>query len=331
MNEQDFSFEITPWEATVSRLSRGDRLSAVRFLALLEHEDQQTVEDAALELESRGIELAVEDLPDVAAAGDTALRLREERELVETGALPGGLPENDPLRLYLEEIARLAERPAHPLDMDAQTAANLPKVVAMAKDFVGRGVLLLDLIQEGSLGLWQSMVNGEPDKLDWWIRQAMERAITLQARAAGAGDALRDALERYKRADRALLTRLGHNATPEEIARELDTTPAVVEELQRQMEAVRAVEQAKKSMEPREQTPEDEQAVEDTAYFQMRSRIAELLSVLEPLDAQVLTLRFGLEGGLPMDPEQTGKRLGLTPGEVTARETAALEKLRGEA
>ena len=109
------------------------------------------------------------------------------------------------------------------------------------------------------------------------------------------------------------------------------TTPAVVEELRRQMEAVRAVEQAKKSMEPREQTPEDEQAVEDTAYFRMRSRIAELLSVLEPLDAQVLTLRFGLEGDLPMDPEQTGKRLGLTPGEVTARETAALEKLRGEA
>ena len=96
-------------------------------------------------------------------------------------------------------------------------------------------------------------------------------------------------------------------------------------------ELLRKLNDAKKSVFVKAADTQDEQAVEDTAYFRMRSRIAELLSVLEPLDAQVLTLRFGLEGDLPMDLEQTGKRLGLTPGEVTARETAALEKLRGEA
>ena len=75
---------------------------------------------------------------------------------------------------------------------------------------------------------------------------------------------------------------------------------------------------------------ENEQAVEDTAYFQMRQRISELLSVLPERDAKILTLRFGLEGGLPMSPEDTGKKLGLTAEEVVAAEGAALAKLRNQ-
>ena len=85
--------------------------------------------------------------------------------------------------------------------------------------------------------------------------------------------------------------------------------------------------QAKQPQEA-EPTPEDEQAVEDTAYFQMRQRIAELLSDLEEADARLLTLRFGLEGGKPLSPEEVGKRLGLTPEEAVEREAAALSKLR---
>ena len=83
-------------------------------------------------------------------------------------------------------------------------------------------------------------------------------------------------------------------------------------------------------MEPKEPEPEDDQAVEDTAYFQMRQRIMELLSVLTPEDAKLLTLRFGLEGGLPMSPEETGKKLGLTSQEVVQREAQALMKLRNQ-
>ena len=83
-----------------------------------------------------------------------------------------------------------------------------------------------------------------------------------------------------------------------------------------------------KQPEQEEPTPEDEQAVEDTAYFQMRQRIEELLSGLDERSAKLLTLRFGLEGGLPMTPEDTGKRLGMTPEEVVAAEAAALAKLR---
>ena len=77
-----------------------------------------------------------------------------------------------------------------------------------------------------------------------------------------------------------------------------------------------------------EEAAEENQAVEDTAYFQMRQRIADLLSELSEEDAKLITLRYGLEGGLPLNPQETGKRLGLTPDEVVAREAAALAKLR---
>ena len=81
-------------------------------------------------------------------------------------------------------------------------------------------------------------------------------------------------------------------------------------------------------MEEKEPEPEEEQAVEDTAYFQMRQRIGELLSVLPAEDAELLTLRFGLEGGMPLTPEETGRKLGLTPQEVVMKEANALAKLR---
>ena len=93
------------------------------------------------------------------------------------------------------------------------------------------------------------------------------------------------------------------------------------------MEAARMMERAKASTEEKTEE-EDTQAVEDTAYFQMRQRIQELLSSLSEKDVKLLSLRFGLEGGMPLSPEETGKKLGLTPEEVVAKEAAALALLR---
>ena len=90
----------------------------------------------------------------------------------------------------------------------------------------------------------------------------------------------------------------------------------------------RTRQQVEAAREPKKETPEDDQAVEDTAYFQMRQRILELLSTLPEEDAKLLTLRFGLEGGLPLNPEETGRKLKLTPREVVEREANALAKLR---
>ena len=94
------------------------------------------------------------------------------------------------------------------------------------------------------------------------------------------------------------------------------------------LDSARLLSRAKAENEPEETPEEEEQHVEDTALFQMRQRIADLLADLPEVDAKLLTLRFGLEGGLPLTPEQTGRKLGLTPEEVIAREAAALAKLR---
>ena len=93
---------------------------------------------------------------------------------------------------------------------------------------------------------------------------------------------------------------------------------------------VRTAAKAKAAQEPKTEDPDDDKHVEDTAYFQMRQRIMELLSGLSELDAKILTLRYGLEGGLPESPQETGKKLGITPDEVISREAAALAQLRNE-
>ena len=159
----------------------------------------------------------------------------------------------------------------------------------------------------------------------------MAKAVTLQARANGVGQKMRSALEDYRAVDERLLGELGRNATIEEIAMEMHITAEEAAVVKKTLDNARLVAQAKKpEPEEEEEKEEDSQAVEDTAYFQMRQRIGELLSGLSEHDQKLLTLRFGLEGGKPLSPEETGRQLGLTPDEVVAREGAALAKLRNK-
>ena len=207
-------------------------------------------------------------------------------------------------------------------------------MIEEAREFTGRGVLLLDLIQEGSLGLWQGLqcyTEGDVDAYcARWIRQAMAAAVTMQARAAGVGQKLRKAMEDYRDVDQKLLTELGRNPTLEELAEALHMTPQQTLAVAETLENAQLLQRAQAPRETQEEDPEENQAVEDTAYFQMRQRIAELLSVLPEEDAKLLTMRYGLEGGLPMKPQQVALRLGITAEEVTAREAAALAQLRRE-
>ena len=129
---------------------------------------------------------------------------------------------------------------------------------------------------------------------------------------------------------KALLTRLGRNPTLEEIALELNQTPEDTALLEKMLTDVRTAAKAKAAQEPKSEDPDDDKHVEDTAYFQMRQRIMELLSGLSDRDAEILTLRYGLEGGLPMSAQETGAKLGLTSEEVVSREAAALAQLRNE-
>ena len=343
MNDLDFSFEQSPWEAFRMTKGMGDTVSAANLLTMLEGEDEQAVEDALADLETGCMILDISDLPKTGGTGEAARRLRQEMQLVKKGLDAKELDPSDPLRLYLEEVAEmpvcgdeqiLAEKCAKGSEsaMLSLTNLGLSRVIEIAAEYVGYGVLLLDLIQEGSLGLWQAIRNyryGDyaPHR-DRWIRFYMAKAVTLQARSNGVGQKMRTALEDYKEIDERLLGELGRNPTLEEIALELHMSVEETASVKKMLDDARLLAQAKKPVEPEEEKEEQEQAVEDTALFQMRQRILDLLSGLEESDQKLLTLRFGLEGGKPLSPEDTGRQLGLTPEEVVAKEAAALAKLR---
>ena len=344
MNDLDFSFEQSPWEAFLMTKQMGDTISAANMLTMLEGEDEQQIEDALLDLETGCMNLDISGLPKAGGMGEAALRLRQEMQFVKKGMDPKELDPSDPLRLYLEEVAEtpvcgdeqlLAEKCAKGSEtaMLSLTNLGLSRVIELAAGYVGYGVLLLDLIQEGSLGLWQAIRNYRSGAYaphrDRWIRFYMAKAVTLQARANGVGQKMRTALEDYRAVDERLLSELGRNPTLEEIALELHMKVEEADSVRKMLEDARILAKVKKpAVDEEEEKEAEEQSVEDTAMFQMRQRILDLLSGVSEEDQKLLTLRFGLEGGKPMSPEDAGKRLGLTPDEVVAREAAALAKLR---
>lgn len=343
MIDLEFSFEERPWERFLADRAEGAAVSAAQLLALLEGEDDSSAEDALNALETRLLRLDVGDLPRTAGTGEAAVRLRRETALVRRGLRAEELEENDPLRLYLEELAQteaagdellLAEGCAQGREeaMEALTNLGLRRVVELAGGYTGYGVLLLDLIQEGSLGLWQAVRSYRSGDYaawrDYFIRLNMEKAVFQQARANGVGQKLREAVEDYRQVDERLLAELGRNPTLEEIAEELHMSAEQAFAVEKVLESARLLSRARPA-EDQGGAEEENQAVEDTALFQSRARVQELLSGLEKTDARLLSLRFGLEGGKPMSQAEAGRLLSLTPEEVAHREQAALKKLRG--
>ncbi len=338
----EFILDIPGWEAVLSVLKPGSSLPAARFLALMEQEGQEDTEQALALLEQKDVLLDVSAMPQSFGSGEMAVQLRREHELQKAGKLPEALGENDPLRLTLEEIAAVpACGDADVLAMEyrnGNAAAGkrlldllLGSAVQQALSMTGNGVLLLDLIQEASLGLWEAITSYAGGDIYSHCNRSVLRklaaVVVLQARENGVGRKMRQATEDYRAVDAKLLAELGRNPTLEEIAQEMHISPQEAAAVEETLEAARLIERANApgNQEPQ---PEDRQAVEDTAYFQMRQRIGELLSVLTGEDAELLTLRFGLEGGLPLSPEETGKKMNLTPEQVVQREAAALAKLR---
>ena len=341
----EFVFDRPAWEPVLDTIEVGGSFSAVRFLTLMEGEEEWALEDALQYLQQRDILLDVSDLPKAHGVGEAAIRLRREEELAQKSNFLENLEETDPLRLYLEELAQvpacgdmklLSQQLLEGDRSVTQSITNLMlgRVVELAREMTGRGVLLLDLIQEGSLGLWQAILNYEGGDLEAQchrqIRWDLARAVTVQARERGVGQKLRQAMEDYRAVDERLLSELGRNPTPEEIAEAMHISVEEVAAVAKNLEAARTLAQAKQPAEPEQEEAEDRQAVEDTAYFQMRQWIAELLSELNDQEKTLLTLRFGLEGGKPLTAEQVGARLGLTAEEAVRMEAAVLAKLRHE-
>ena len=338
----EFTFEQSPWEQALEALQPGAEMNILTLLSLLEEDDEDAAQEALDAMEEKGVALSVRDLPNLPTGGNMALRLRQEAQLVASGKLLTGLEENDPLRLYLQELAGI------PVCGDAEVLAlellegkdvrerlvnlSLSRVVELAMAHTGRGVLLMDLIQEGSLGLWDAILNFAGGSFehcrDLGITQAMARAIIRQARASGLGQKMRQAVEDYRMVDERLLSELGRNPTLDEIAESMHMTVSEVETVRKLLDNARLVGKAHEVREPEEETPEDTQAVEDTAYYQTRERVDSLMSGISELEQKVVTMRYGLDGKAPQTAQEVGRKLNLTVSEVVELETAALNKMR---
>ena len=264
-----------------------------------------------------------------------------------------GISTDDPVRMYLREIGKikllsfeeeldLAQRI---LDGDEEAKqklaeSNLRLVVSIAKKYVGRGLLFLDLIQEGNMGLIKAVEKFDYTKgykfstyATWWIRQAITRAIADQARTIRIPVHMVETINRLIRTSRLLLQRLGREPSPEEIAQEMDMPIDKVMEIQK-------IAQDPVSLE----TPigeeddshlgdfiqdEDSPAPQDSASFTlMKEQLDEVMNTLTPREAKVLRLRFGLEDGRARTLEEVGKEFEVTRERIRQIEAKALRKLR---
>ena len=264
-----------------------------------------------------------------------------------------GINIDDPVRMYLREIGRIPllsydeelELAKKVLEGDEEAKqklaeSNLRLVVSIAKKYVGRGMLFLDLIQEGNMGLIKAVEKFDYTKgfkfstyATWWIRQAITRAIADQARTIRIPVHMVETINRLIRTSRHLLQQLGREPTPEEIAKEMDMSVEKVMEIQK-------IAQDPVSLE----TPigeeddshlgdfiqdEDSPAPQDAAsYTLLREQLEEVMKTLTPREAKVLRLRFGLDDGKARTLEEVGKEFDVTRERIRQIEAKALRKLR---
>lgn len=337
----EFLLDIPAWRAALESWKPDTRIDAMHLLALLEGEPEDSVQAALEILEQRRITLDIESLPKEPMEGELGARLALEQKLVKSGALLTSLEEGDPLHVYLQELAAIPTTGNWQVLLDKYLAGDtavasaladcmLSYVMEEACALTGRSVLLLDLIQEGNLGLWQSILAYTAGDFEahcrWYIRQYLASAVFMQARNSGMVEKLRRGMEDYRSADMQLLGELGRNPTMEEIAEQMHVSMEDAEVFDAMVKNARLRQQVQQPAEPEPQ--EEELAVEDTSYFQSRQRIQDMLSLLTEQEAKILTLRFGLEGGLPKTPREVGAFMRMTAEEVVAMEAAALQKLR---
>ena len=326
--------------------------------------DWNMTPDAMNELYQRFIDGNVEIVDDTAAGENPEEELADlsddfdkdddaEDEVEIDLSVPAGVALDDPVRMYLKEIGRVPlltaeEEVELARRMEAGDAAarrrleeaNLRLVVSIAKRYVGRGMLFLDLIQEGNLGLLKAVEKFDYSKgykfstyATWWIRQAITRAIADQARTIRIPVHMVETINKYIRISRQLLQELGRDPTAEEVAKEMGlSTPRVREIMKISQEPV--------SLE----TPigeeedshlgdfiEDEAALDpaDAASMMLlKEQISEVLKTLAPREAEVLRLRFGLEDGRSRTLEEVGQSFGVTRERIRQIEAKALRKLR---
>nr|WP_281282216.1 RNA polymerase sigma factor RpoD [Peptacetobacter hominis] len=276
----------------------------------------------------------------------------EEGEAVDL-SLPKGISIDDPVRMYLKEIGKIPLLKPHEeveyakrmhegdeLAKQRLVEANLRLVVSIAKRYVGRGMLFLDLIQEGNLGLIKAVEKFDYTKgykfstyATWWIRQAITRAIADQARTIRIPVHMVETINKLIRVSRQLLQELGRDAKPEEIAKEMDLSEEKVREIMKIAQDPVSLETPIGEEEDShlgDFIPDDDAPAPDVsaAYSLLKEQIEEVLGSLNEREQKVLKLRFGLEDGRARTLEEVGKEFDVTRERIRQIEAKALRKLR---
>jgi len=302
-------------------------------------------------MENLGIEIVKEEDENI----DIKAQVKKTEKIVTKRKLDLTIksPTNDPVRMYLKEIGKVRLLTAYEEvqlakrieagDIVAKRClveANLRLVVSIAKKYVGRGMLFLDLIQEGNLGLIRAVEKFDYMKgykfstyATWWIRQAITRAIADQARTIRIPVHMVETINKLIRVQRQLLQKFGREPSPEEIAKKMQFTPEKVREIMK-------ISQEPVSLETPIGEEEDShlgdfiedaevEAPSDAASFTMlQEQLHEVLNTLNDRERKVIQLRFGLQDGHPRTLEEVGREFGVTRERIRQIESKTLGKLR---
>ena len=314
----------------------------------------ETLEANGVDIDIAGADL-LPPIDDVLPEAEDLAEIEEvtEKELSETEALADDFFTDDPVRMYLKEIGKVPLlTPEEEMELAVRvsagdeeakrrmTEANLRLVVSIARRYVGRGMVLLDLIQEGNLGLIKAVEKFDYTKgykfstyATWWIRQAITRSIADQGRTIRIPVHMVETINKTIRVSRQLLQELGHDPSAEEIAKEMGMPAEKVRDILR-------IAQEPVSME----TPigeeedshlgdfipdEDASEPSEVASFSLlREQLEEVLDTLTPREKKVLELRFGMADGHSRTLEEVGKEFNVTRERIRQIEAKALRKLR---
>ena len=319
-------------------------------------------------LEAAGVEIDVSDVLDLIGSADGLdSPTLDEIDAIENGELEAPPTEeelaryddlgegrlDDPVRMYLKEIGKIklltpeeeletAKRMAEG-DEEARkrmSEANLRLVVSIAKRYVGRGMQLLDLIQEGNLGLMKAVEKFDYTKgykfstyATWWIRQSITRAIADQARTIRIPVHMVETINRVLRTSHSMVQTLGREPTTEEVAKELHMDVSKVEEIMKIAQEPVSLETPVGEEEDSHlgdfiQDDDASQPSEEASYTLLREQLEDVLATLTPREQQVLRMRFGLQDGKPHTLEEVGKEFDVTRERIRQIESKALRKLR---
>ncbi len=336
-------------------LEQGKKTGVLGFKEIAEKLDELDLDPMQMDkiyeyLEKHGVEI-VGNLEEELEAIEEDMQITQED--LDDMSVPDGTGIDDPVRMYLKEIGKvdlltgdeeteLARRMAEG-DRDAKrklAEANLRLVVSIAKRYVGRGMLFLDLIQEGNLGLIKAVEKFDYTKgykfstyATWWIRQAITRAIADQARTIRIPVHMVETINKLVRVSRQLVQELGRDPLPEEVAKELNMPVDKVGEIMKIAQEPVSLETPIGEEEDSHLgdfiQDEDAPAPSDAATFTLlKEQLVDVLSTLQPREEKVLRLRFGLDDGRARTLEEVGKEFNVTRERIRQIEAKALRKLR---